>query len=112
MYYHPAPYYSGGSVDGRKQQKRHTAGSFFGGLIRRKSSTAQPRPRILVPPGVIGPVCDFNENDVLCGRGGRINSHIGNVQFRELVQMNKISLSMILMCVYEQLICYCARVKT
>jgi hypothetical protein len=89
MHYHPAPYYYGEFMDGRKQKRRHTAGSFFWEPFRRKSSTAQPRPRILVPPRGIGPVYDFNENDVLCGRGGRINSHIGNVQFRELVQMNK-----------------------
>jgi hypothetical protein len=30
-----------------------------------------------------------NNNDVLCGRGGRINAHSGNVQFREIVQSRK-----------------------
>jgi len=25
------------------------------------------------------------ENDVLCGRGGRVNTHIGNINFREIV---------------------------
>ena len=29
------------------------------------------------------------ENDVLCGRGGNINSHSGNEQFRTLVEQHK-----------------------
>ena len=29
--------------------------------------------------------CTIQLNDVLSGRGGRINSHLGNVHFRELV---------------------------
>lgn len=32
----------------------------------------------------IGPVYDLNQNDVLCGRGGRVNGHEGNVQFRRI----------------------------
>ena len=54
-----------------------------------KKSTAQPRPCIRIPPRGIGPVYDPNINDVLCGRGGRINAHTGNVQFRDLVQSRK-----------------------
>lgn len=50
-----------------------------------KKSTAQPRPEIQVPPRGIGPVHEPNINDVLCGRGGRINAHSGNVQFRDMV---------------------------
>ena len=54
-----------------------------------KKSTAQPRPKLHVPPRGIGPVADPNQNDVLCGRGGRINAHEGNVQFRDIVQSHK-----------------------
>jgi hypothetical protein len=32
---------------------------------------------------------EINENDVLAGRGGRINAHIGNVQFRDMVAARK-----------------------
>ena len=54
-----------------------------------KKSTAQPRPKLHVPPRGIGPIAEPNENDVLCGRGGRINAHEGNVQFRDIVNANK-----------------------
>lgn len=54
-----------------------------------KKSTAQPRPKLHVPPRGIGPVQDLNRNDVLCGRGGRINAHEGNVQFRDIIAANK-----------------------
>lgn len=56
---------------------------------KKKQSTAQPRPKIAVPPGGIGPILDPNVNDVLSGRGGRINAHVGNVQFREIVAEQK-----------------------
>ena len=54
-----------------------------------RKSTAQPRPSIHIPPRGIGPVYNPNVNDVLCGRGGRINAHAGNVQFRDLVASRK-----------------------
>jgi hypothetical protein len=54
-----------------------------------RKSTAQPRPVLNVPPRGIGPIADPNENDVLCGRGGRINSHAGNVQFRDTIHSKK-----------------------
>mmetsp|Transcript_17701 Transcript_17701/g.43636 ORF Transcript_17701/g.43636 Transcript_17701/m.43636 type:complete len:555 (+) Transcript_17701:1464-3128(+) len=79
----------------RKKQRRQAAAGVVqsmmgsnGGTSARKS-TAQPRPDIVVPPGGIGPIADPNENDVLCGRGGRINSHAGNRQFREVIQSRK-----------------------
>ena len=37
----------------------------------------------------VGTITDPNKNDVLCGRGGRINSHVGNVQFRSIIQSKK-----------------------
>jgi hypothetical protein len=55
----------------------------------KKHSGKQPRPNIYVSPRGIGPVIDPNDNDVLCGRGGRINAHPGNVQFRYLIQARK-----------------------
>lgn len=39
-----------------------------------------------IPPYHGGSVEEPNMNDVLSGRGGRINAHPGNVQFRELVK--------------------------
>jgi len=39
---------------------------------------------ILVNPQDIGPVHDLNPNDVLCGRGARVNRHSGNIQFRRI----------------------------
>ncbi|VEU34824.1 unnamed protein product [Pseudo-nitzschia multistriata] len=54
-----------------------------------RKSTAQPRPAYNIPPKGIGPISEPNENDVLCGRGGRINSHAGNVQFRNVIHSMK-----------------------
>ncbi len=42
-----------------------------------------------IPPGHGGPILEPNVNDVLSGRGGRINSHSGNLQFRQLVNQHK-----------------------
>merc|ERR1711924_206236 len=50
---------------------------------------AQPRPVLTVPPKGIGPTDEPNRNDVLCGRGGLISSHDGNVQFRKIVNSRK-----------------------
>ncbi|KAL7568220.1 hypothetical protein ACA910_004220 [Epithemia clementina (nom. ined.)] len=55
----------------------------------KKKSTAQPRPEIQIPPRGIGPIYEPNCNDVLCGRGGRINAHAGNVRFRDIVVVRK-----------------------
>ena len=54
-----------------------------------RKSTAQPRPKLTIPPKGIGPIADPNVNDVLCGRGGRINSHRGNVRFRDIINSKK-----------------------
>lgn len=70
----------------RRQATALVVESFF---TMGKKSTAQPRPAMHVPPRGIGPIAEPNENDVLCGRGGRINAHEGNVQFREIVVANK-----------------------
>eukprot|EP00978_Attheya_sp_CCMP212_P047132 scaffold421236_cov58-Attheya_sp.AAC.5 len=49
-----------------------------------KGSPAPPKVDIL--PRGIGPIAETNVNDVLCGRGGKVNSHPGNRQFREIVE--------------------------
>jgi hypothetical protein len=49
-----------------------------------KGSPAPPKVDIL--PRGIGPIAETNLNDVLCGRGGKVNSHPGNKQFREIVE--------------------------
>lgn len=38
-----------------------------------------------IPPNHTGPIQTVHPNDVLCGRGGYINAHSGNVYFRTLV---------------------------
>lgn len=43
----------------------------------------------VVTPGTDELVDTPHENDVLCGRGGSINSHAGNERFRELVEKRK-----------------------
>lgn len=74
----------------RKRQRRQAAALVVQGFFTMgKKSTAQPRPAVHVPPRGIGPIEDPNPNDVLCGRGGRINAHEGNVQFRDIVAANK-----------------------
>jgi hypothetical protein len=85
---------STGQDNGRKKIRRETAGKLMATLWKGKPkkqriSTAQPRPEIIVPPRGIGPVHDLNVNDVLCGRGGRVNVHSGNVQLRELAKNHK-----------------------
>jgi len=43
----------------------------------------------LVPPGDGGLISEPTSSDVLSGRGGKINSHEGNVRFRELIGEHK-----------------------
>jgi len=56
-------------------------------------SAGSGSPKILtsidIPPGYGGPIQQLNQNDVLSGRGGRINSHAGNIKFRNLVDFHK-----------------------
>lgn len=66
-----------------------TSGNQLNNTTPTRKSTAQPRPVLTVPPKGIGPIADPNVNDVLCGRGGRINSHAGNVQFRDIILSKK-----------------------
>jgi len=56
---------------------------------RRAYVTKSPRPVLAIPPKGIGPIAKPNVNDVLCGRGGRIHSHAGNVQFRHAIHSRK-----------------------
>ncbi len=48
-----------------------------------------PPPPVMVEPGCGGSIIELNENDVLCGRGGKINNHPGNVTFRAVVEHYK-----------------------
>lgn len=52
---------------------------------KKRKSVAKPRPTVTVPPRVLGPVCEIREHDVLAGRGGKVNSHRGNVLFRQMI---------------------------
>ena len=45
-----------------------------------------PPPRVNIHPGHGGSISTLNDNDVLSGRGGRINNHPGNVTFRLIVE--------------------------
>lgn len=45
-----------------------------------------PPPQVMVEQGHGGTVTELNEHDVLCGRGGKINNHPGNVTFRTIVE--------------------------
>ncbi len=60
-------------------------------LRRLKSTAVSPAGRIspiefTVKPNKGGVITSINPNDVLSGRGGSINSHSGNVQFRRLLK--------------------------
>mmetsp|Transcript_25332 Transcript_25332/g.37404 ORF Transcript_25332/g.37404 Transcript_25332/m.37404 type:complete len:534 (-) Transcript_25332:243-1844(-) len=74
-----------------RHKRKQAAGSLVmdGFFSTGKKTTAQPRPVLQIPPRGIGPITEPNKNDVLCGRGGRINAHDGNVQFREIVAAHK-----------------------
>jgi hypothetical protein len=65
------------------------ASNVAGNVPKKKQMTSIPRPRIDVPEKGIGPIYVPNVNDVLSGRGGRVNAHAGNVQFREIVAERK-----------------------
>lgn len=58
-----------------KRQRRQAAATLVQNLPSwtgvGKKSKAQPRPQVQIPPKGIGPVTEPNQNDVLCGRGGR-----------------------------------------
>jgi hypothetical protein len=74
----------------RKRQRRLAAGAFasvvFGGHVPPPPPPMNHRrPLAVIPPRYMGPVTRLNKNDVISGRGGRINAHVGNVQFREIV---------------------------
>ena len=76
-------------------ERNHGDSSLHGPYNRRRKTTAQPRPILHVPAGGGGggihmrPIMEPNPNDVLCGRGGRINAHAGNIQFRTIIQEHK-----------------------
>ena len=60
---------------------------------KRRASILNVPPQVAsilnVPPQAIGTITDPNVNDVLSGRGARINKHAGNVQLRSVIQSQK-----------------------
>jgi len=54
-------------------------------MPRAKGGSIKP-PQVYVNPGDGGLISELNENDVLSGRGGRINNHPGNITFRTVVE--------------------------
>ncbi|GAX18899.1 hypothetical protein FisN_8Hh117 [Fistulifera solaris] len=75
----------------RKRQRRLTAGAFASVVFGGPPPTIHNhrRPLAVIPPRYMGPVTRLNKNDVISGRGGRINAHVGNVQFREIVAQRR-----------------------
>lgn len=55
----------------------------------KRKSCKQLRPDVNVLPHAIGPIKHPNNNDVLCGRGGRTNTYQGNIQYRDIVTQTK-----------------------
>ena len=61
----------------RKRQRRQVAGAVVQGLVgggapagltpSGRKSTAQPRPKVQIPPRGIGPIAEPNNNDGMCG---------------------------------------------
>jgi len=93
MYYGAAPFAAPYEAE-RKRQRRQTAGALLQNVFGKPTAPVRPqkhsnRPFVLIPPRGIGPIHDIVVSDVLCGRGGRINAHIGNVQFRAMVCQRK-----------------------
>lgn len=54
----------------------------------RSKNPIQP-PQVIIHPGHGGQITSLNNNDVISGRGGKINNHSGNVTYRELVAVYK-----------------------
>ena len=73
----------------RKNNNSHGVAGAVSKPRASKAKKAQPLPAAQVPPRGIGPVHDPNLNDVLSGRGKRIDENPGNVQFREIVAQYK-----------------------
>jgi len=76
-------------VNRRQHKQRHAVGNMVQSFFLPHKSKATPRPVVTVPPRGIGPVLEPNKNDVLCGRGGKICSYSGNIQFRDIVNKTK-----------------------
>ena len=53
------------------------------------NGTAQSASKFAAPPSYGAPIYEINEHDVLCGRGGTSNQHIGNRKFRILVKRHQ-----------------------
>jgi len=51
----------------------------------KQQTSFPPPPPPQIKSGEGGEIAEPHPNDVLCGRGGRINSHEGNIRFRDIV---------------------------
>ncbi len=72
----------------RRQQRQQRRNDDTDENNRTRRSTPPASAATMIPPGnevVTSP----HPTDVLCGRGGKINSHPGNVRFRSLVDDNR-----------------------
>eukprot|EP00571_Detonula_confervacea_P012050 CAMPEP_0172307192 /NCGR_PEP_ID=MMETSP1058-20130122/8099_1 /TAXON_ID=83371 /ORGANISM="Detonula confervacea, Strain CCMP 353" /LENGTH=94 /DNA_ID=CAMNT_0013019287 /DNA_START=207 /DNA_END=488 /DNA_ORIENTATION=+ len=66
-----------------------TSGPLFPPINTSNNNNNISTPRPNIPPGHASPVRTPHPHDVLSGRGGRINSHPGNVHFREIIDAYK-----------------------
>jgi len=55
--------------------------------INNKTSETHDQP--LIQPGEGGEILEPQDLDVICGRGGKINAHEGNIRFRDIVSKFK-----------------------
>ena len=82
------PYFTDAQLEEAKNQKMAALNKKKAAPNKKKAA----RPVLNVPPRGIGPITNPNENDVLSGRGGGrggINSHLGNMQFRDIIHSQK-----------------------
>lgn len=77
--------------DGKRKRQLYCSSNDDEDQIKtgKKPSLQAPRPKVTIQPRGIGPIFEPNENDVLCGRGGLINSRSGNVAFRDIISTKK-----------------------
>jgi hypothetical protein len=74
------------AISSKECKKRNVASSSSGIRDYVGPREKKPRPMLHVEPNASGPIHTPNVHDVLCGRGGRVNTHTGNIHLREIVQ--------------------------
>ena len=73
----------------REEAVARTITSLYVPFNTGQGAAAGPRAKAAVIARGLGPFTEPNVNDVLSGRGGRINAHPGNVGFRSLIAAHK-----------------------